>query len=102
MNQAPLDDFIDRILAEQQFENLSPEVRAQLHADLSSRADDHVNAALLSNLSEEQLATFQKMLDDQSVSKESLQEFLASCIPDITQVVASALLSFSDLYLLKR
>ena len=93
----PLDSFITQLLAEQQFKNLEPEVQEQLKKDLYSRAEDHINAALLNELSEEDKEAFEKLLDDPSPVV--AQTFLQEHVPDIEQVVAAALLKFRSAYL---
>lgn len=93
-----LDAFIDRLLTEKQFANLDAEVREQLKKDLTMRAEDFINVALISSLSEADQTTFETMMDENK-SAEELQAFLAAHVPDMNQVVAGALLKFRNIYI---
>lgn len=96
--QNTLEMFIERLLDEKQFKDLEPEVRDQLKKDLTGRATDHMNAALLTELSSEQLNEFEKMMDEGKSEKE-IRAFLATHIKEMDQVVAASLIRFRNSYL---
>ncbi|OGZ01202.1 MAG: hypothetical protein A2946_01730 [Candidatus Liptonbacteria bacterium RIFCSPLOWO2_01_FULL_53_13] len=92
-----IEKFVDLLVTEKGLGNLDPEVLAQVKRDLSSRAEDRVNAVILSKMPPENLEAFEKLLDDGSA--EDVQAFCAKNIPDLDQVVAAELLAFRTTYL---
>ena len=91
--------FVDRLVEEKKYpDDLEKEVVDQIKADLLSRVEDRVNAVIISNLSEEKLGEFNKLLDD-NISDEDMQKFCASNIPNLSQLIASELIVFRQSYL---
>jgi hypothetical protein len=93
-----LESFIDKMLEDQQFTGLDSEVRAQLHSDLLSRAEDYINAALLMALSDEDRKEFEQLVEKNSEAGE-LQTFLNTHIENPSEVVAAALIKFREAYI---
>lgn len=89
--------FVDQLLTERQVGDLDPEVLDQMKSDLYSRVEDHINAAVLTNLPENKLAEFNKLLD--TASPQEIQEFAHSNIANLDQIVAATLASFRKTYL---
>jgi hypothetical protein len=54
---------------------------------------------IISNLSEDKLVEFNKMLDE-NVSDEEMQKFCAENIPNLAQLIASELIVFQQTYIL--
>jgi broad-specificity NMP kinase len=94
-----LELFVDRLLQEKKFpENLEKEVMAQIKADLLDQVENRINAVIISNLTEDKLEEFNKKID-QNLSDEEMQKFFGDNIPDLTQLIASELISFRQSYL---
>lgn len=92
-----IDAFVERLVQEKGLGNLDPEALAQVQRDLASRAEDRVNAVILSKLPEGDLAAFEKLLDEGSA--EDIHAFCAKKIPDLDQIIAAELLAFRQTYL---
>ncbi len=96
--QANLETFVDGLLKEKAFQNLEPEVEAQLKTDLLNRLDDVINQALLDALTDDKLSVFESLVD-KDASKEDIQKFLSDNIENMETVVTGALLKFRELYI---
>jgi hypothetical protein len=92
-----LESFVEKLLEEKQFQNLEPEVHAQLKKDLIGRAEDCINTAILEELSESDLKEFETMVDQGAPAPE-LQAYLTAHVNDMEQVVAGTLLRFRNSY----
>lgn len=91
--------FVDRLIEEKKLpSDLEKEVVDQIKSDLLSRVEDRVNAVIISNLSEDKLEEFNKILDS-DISDEEMQKFCADNIPDLPQLLASELIVFKQTYL---
>ena len=94
-----LEMFVNKLVEEKKFpENLEKEVLDQIKSDLLSRVEARINAVLISNLSEEKLEEFNKLLDN-NISDEEMQKFCLDNIPDLAQIIASELMIFKQSYL---
>ncbi len=94
-----LTQFIRDILAEKQLSGVDDEVREQLVSDLTSRLLDQINRALIDALPDDKLQEFNAMLDDEAVSDEAVQQFIATSGVNVQQVTIQTMLRFRDLYL---
>jgi hypothetical protein len=92
-----LEQFVDQLLLEKGVQSADPGVQAQLKEDLLSRIEDRVQAAILENLPESELETFEGKLDTES--EEGIQTYLRSVIPNFDEVIAQELLDFKNIYL---
>jgi len=92
-----LDQFVDRLVEEKGFENLTPEVRAQINDDLRNRLEDRINAIILEKLPPEKLEEFEKLVNTGNV--EDIQAFSRENIPDLDQHIANELLAFRTTYI---
>jgi hypothetical protein len=93
-----LDGFIEQLIKEKGFPDLSDEVKEEIKTDLLGRADDFITAKLISALSDDKVAQFEAMLKEGKPQEET-QKFLQDSIPDFTNVVSQALMEFRDVYL---
>jgi len=93
-----LESFIDRLLEDKQFKDLEPDVLTQLKSDLSGRLENHINAALLAELNEEQTEEMRKMMDA-GAGTEELHNFFKDNVADIDAIVAATLIKFRSSYL---
>ena len=89
--------FINRLVEEKKFKDLTPEVTDQIKEDLRKRVEDRVNAAILNNLPEDKLAEFEKLVEKGDL--EEVQTFCSKNIPELDQVIAAALLEFRKIYI---
>ena len=88
--------FVDRLIAEKGLEGLDPEVLTEVRADLSSRVEDRVNAALLAYIPQDKIAAFDEVLE--TGDAKAVQEFVSSSVPKADEVVAEALMKFRETY----
>ena len=98
-DEEALEKFVGEILADKDLSGMTDEAKVYLIDDLKTRLMDQINRALIDELSEEKLAEFNTMLDNDSITADQVQEFVASSGVDVKQVVARAALVFRDLYL---
>jgi hypothetical protein len=94
-----LSQFIQGILAEKQLSGIDDNVREQLVADLQQRLLDQINRALIDALPDDKIEAFNRMLDDESLTDEQVQQFIAASGVDVQRVTIQTMLRFRDLYL---
>lgn len=98
-DEEALNKFVGEILADKDLSGMTDEAKGYLIDGLKTRLMDQINRALIDELSEEKLAEFNTMLDNDSITADQVQEFVAGSGVDVKQVVARAALVFRDLYL---
>lgn len=95
-----MDQFINQLLQDQGVPaDLDPEVRTQLVAELTNRAADFVNKRLIEAMSDEAVAHFETLIDEDPVDPLKIQDFIATNVPDKETIASKALLEFRALYL---
>ncbi len=92
-----IEAFVEKLLEEKGVKGLEPEVMTQLKKDLVDRAENMINAEILSSMPESVLPEFEQVLDTQS--EEQIKEFCTKHIPNIDEVTSKALLKLKDTYL---
>lgn len=92
-----LDFFARQLLAEKNLQNVDPEVMEQLVTDLSSRVEDHINAALLNAMEPNDVAAFGELLEKDD--GQAIEHFLETKIPNLQDVVTGTLQQFRSTYL---
>lgn len=91
--------FVDRLVEEKKYpEDLEKEVIDQIKSDLLSRVEDRVNMVIISNLSEEKLEEFNKLMDE-NISDVDMQKFCSDNIPNLSQLIATELIVLKQTYL---
>lgn len=93
-----LKDYVNRLIEEKGFLDLTPEVRAEVENDLLTQLDDFIVARTIAALSDEDVLSFENLLKDQK-SDQEIQQFVADKIPDYPNFLAQVLLEFRDVYL---
>ncbi len=93
-----LEQFIDSLIDQKGFPDLSTEVREEIKQDLLDRIDQFITAKLISALSDEDVQTFEQMLNE-GKSESELQQFLQEHLENTTDLVAEALTEFKGVYL---
>lgn len=92
-----IEDFIDQIIKEKGFDTKDPEVLVQLKADLMERAENRINAMIITSISEDDMDDFNTVLDTND--EEKIQTFIRTHVPDIDDRVALELAQFKMMYL---
>src|SRR3989344_5245250 len=93
-----INEFVNRLLEEKGIlKGQDPEVQKQLRADLEKRVEDRINAAILREIPERELGTFEKRME--VATDEEIQVYLKSVIPDMDQILAAELVHFQATYL---
>ncbi|MFA6397784.1 MAG: DUF5663 domain-containing protein [Candidatus Paceibacterota bacterium] len=92
------DQFIDQLIIEAGMDKgLEGDVLVQLKKDLRERLENRVNATMLSQMPEDKLDEFQKLLE--SKDGKATQDFCNENIPNLAELVAAEFVSFRDRYL---
>ena len=95
-----MDEFIRQLLQEAGVpDSTDPEVYQQLTKDLQDRAADMVNHRLIEAMSDDDVAAFEQVLDNEPENMSLMQQFIDEHVPDKEQITARALLEFRALYL---
>lgn len=98
MNGGELDAFINDILDKKSLPGVTPEVRAQLVADMRERLLDQINRALINALPSEKVTELGGLLD-KGADEASLQKFIMDAGVDTRRVTIETMLKFRMLYL---
>ncbi len=94
-----LDTFIQDIIEAKQLTGLTDEARGGLVEEMRERLLDMINRALIEALPEEKVVEFSQLLDQETVSDEQVQQFIAESGVDVEKVTAKTMLAFRTLYL---
>lgn len=94
-----LDIFIRDIIEAKQLDGISDEAKQGLIEEMRERLLDIINRSLVEALPEDKVEAFSTLLDDESVTDEQVQTFIAQSGVDVERVTAKAMLTFRDLYL---
>lgn len=89
--------FVDRLIEEKNFKNLSEEVIDQMKSDLMDRAEDRIKAVILENMPKDKLEEFNKLLDENDNAK--IQAFCQENISNLEEILAKELINFRNIYL---
>ena len=90
--------YVNKLIDERGFPDLTTEVREQLKQDLLIRLDDFIAARVIAAFSNEDVIEFEKMLKD-SKSMEEIQQFTVDHIENYKDFLATTLLEFRAVYL---
>lgn len=90
--------FVDKLIEEKGFLDLTPEVREELKKDLLLRIDSFIAARVIAALSDTDVLTFEQMLKDKK-PQEEVQKFVESHVPDYMNFLTNVLLEFRGVYL---
>lgn len=97
-DNASFEQYIDDLIDQKGYPNLTPEVREELRNDLKVRVDDFIMARVIAALSDEDLTTFETMLKEKK-PREELQKFAADHTTDFTSFLTNVLIEFQGVYL---
>lgn len=90
--------YVDKLIEEKGFFDLSEDVRKELKKDLLRRLDDFIAAKVISALSDEDLLKFEEMLKS-GKPQEEIQQFTTTHVPDFANFLTNTLLEFRAIYL---
>ena len=96
-NQA-MQDFVNKLVDEKNYEDLDPEVREQIVKDVNERLENTINAKVVAALSDEQITEFEALLDKNASSEEVLA-FIGKSIPNGEEFLTQVLVDFKKSYL---
>lgn len=94
-----LDKFIHDIIEAKQLSGITDEAKQGLVEEMRDRLLDLINRALIEALPEDKVEAFSSLLDDESLTDDQVQAFIAESGVDVERVTAKAMLAFRDLYL---
>lgn len=93
-----IDQFINQLVIEAEMnKGLEEDVFNQLKKDLRERLENRINAAILSQIPENKLEEFEKLLDEDN--KNATQAFCSENVPNLTELIASEFLGFRNRYI---
>lgn len=93
-----LADYVDKLIAEKNYETVTDEVKIELKNELLRQLNDTLMAKLIEQLSDEEVKELNNFLDIKP-SDEQLQQFIKSKLDDPQRFIANVLLSFRRTYL---
>jgi len=93
-----LDQFVNEMLDAKRLSGVTDDVRTQLVSDLKQRLLDQINKALIDALPDEKMDEFERLLDDDSLADEQIQQFIVNAGVDVKKVTTVTMLRFYDLY----
>lgn len=100
INELPDDikNFLDEILRGANMTSLDQKTHDDMIIELYLRLDDYMLGTITEKLSAEKLEEFTKMAEA-GKTREELQQYLQTNVPDATEVFANAMIDFRNLYL---
>jgi hypothetical protein len=90
--------FLEKVVDEAHGTKITPDLRENMVNDLGGRLQNHIFASLMQAFPDENKDAMDKFLLTDPTQAET-QEFLNNNIPNINEVVASAMLEFRTIYL---
>lgn len=94
-----LDTFIRDIIEAKELPGITEEAKAGLLEEMREGLLDQINRALIEALPEDKVAEFSTLLENDSVSDDQVQAFIANSGVNVEQVTAKTMLAFRNLYL---
>lgn len=93
-----LGDYVTKLLAEKNYDTVTPEVKIELENDLTRQLHDYLIAKLLDTLPDQDIKELNNLLD-LNPTDDQLQKFVESKLTDPQNFIANTLLSFRKTYL---
>lgn len=98
MNNKDLREFVTSIINEKGISVTSDEVKEQLVDDMMHRLLDIIDKEVLNTMSDQDVDKLNQMLDE-GESDETVQAFIASVVPEVSQIIARTTIRFRNAYL---
>lgn len=93
-----VEQFIDQLVIDADMnKDLEKDVFDQLKKDLKERLENRINAIMLSQIPDNKLGEFEKLLD--GGDKNATQTFCSENISNLTELIASEFLGFRSRYI---
>lgn len=96
--QYTLDEFIETLIREKNYQTLTTAMHDELKKDLLDRVQDFLIAKTIARLTDEQANELSALLDTNPEGT-TLQQFIAKCIPDAETFIGETLFKFRQTYL---
>jgi len=93
-----LKDFVENLIKQKQFPEMSKEIHEQMKKDLLERVKNTINAKTIAKLPQNDLEEFSKLLDS-NTSDEKVQQFVEEKLPDSHVFISEVLTEFRKTYL---
>ncbi len=93
-----LADYVDKLIAEKNYETLTDELKVELKNELLTQLNETLMAKLIEQLTDEEVKELNNFLDIKP-SDEQLQQFIKSKLDDPQRFIANVLMSFRRTYL---
>jgi hypothetical protein len=98
MQKSAFDTFIDDLITEKGFINLTQEMREDISVNIKQRLDEYIIARSLAQFSEEEMEQFKNMLDEKK-TKGELRQFAADHVADYPTFLTNTIAQFREAYL---
>lgn len=97
-NNVARDSFVEGLIEESNYTDLTPEVHREIKNDLYKRLDDFILAKMIAAFSDEDLKKYEDLID-MKVPNEELQDFGPAHITDFPTFLTNVFLDFRSIYL---
>jgi len=97
-NNSNIQKFIDQLITDKGYPDLTEEVREQMKQDLIVRLDQFFMARIIAAFSDEDVVSFEAILRENKGEAE-IQKFVVEHIPDLNTFLTNALLEYRGVYL---
>lgn len=95
-----MDQFIEQLMRDAHFpEDMDSEVREQVKKDLTSRATEMINRAIMDAMSDEVFKRFEEVVNQENVDAKTVQDFITENVPNRDEIATQALFDFRATYL---
>ncbi|MBP9732551.1 MAG: hypothetical protein KBD29_03790 [Candidatus Magasanikbacteria bacterium] len=96
--QFTLHDAAEKILEEKGLHFPDQEIKEEAITDIVQRINDRIDSEVLESLSEKQREQFDQLIS-RKATPHDVQEFIATHIKNISQIISSAIIDIRNLYL---
>ena len=94
-----IDDFIESLLKDKGIDNVEPEIREELKADMKARLLDQIDRAAVQALPEDKATELAGLIDQPDFTNAKMTEFMQNSGVNLTEVALDTMLKFRSYYL---
>ena len=98
MQKSALDTFVNELITEKGFVNLTDEMREEIATKIKQRLDEYIMARSLSQFSAEDIEQYKQLLA-QKKTKDELQQFAMDHVFDFSTFLTNTIAQFREAYL---
>lgn len=91
--------FLEKLIEEKNFNNLSPELKETMIASLYPRLNSFIMQAVVKKLKNKDADELANLENDPNFSQELIIKELRTRMPELDEIIAKAMLEFKDIYL---